>query len=385
MTTREQVRAIADAVLYEGLLLFPYSKNSLKNQARWQFGVLMPQGYADASEPNALRSQMVVTPQAQPGNGTITVLLRFLQSQEMPIEREVERTAQLCAGRVELPFDVDVLRGAIVLDMVPDGDTLGLTLEVHNLGTISATADRNEALRMALINAHALLTADGGVFASLLDPPAVATAAASHCVNERVFPVLVGEPADADKKTAAMMLVSPIILYDFPSIAKASRGHTFDATEIDELLMLSVASLSEREKHEARAAHPYARELVERAEALDADTLASLHGELTGGVREPGDETVVIAGVPVRRGTPVRVHPKGRADVWDDFVNGMRGRVCAVHTDFDGKRYVGVVFDGDPAGDLHEWYGRSFFYGTEEIEPLSERDDAHEDAHSRNR
>jgi hypothetical protein len=59
--------------------------------------------------------------------------------------------------------------------------------------------------------------------------------------------------------------------------------------------------------------------------------------------------------------------------VWDDFVNGMRGRVCAVHTDFDGKRYVGVVFDGDPAGDLHEWYGRSFFYGTDEIEPLSEQ------------
>jgi hypothetical protein len=372
VTTQDDVRAIADAVLYEGFLLFPYSNRALKNQARWQFGVLMPGGYADTSEPTSLQSQMVVIPQAQQGRGTITILLRFLQSGQMPVEREVERTAQLREGRVEFPFDVDVLRGAIVLDIVRDGGMLRVTLGVHNLGTTSSGADRNEALRMALISAHVLLTVNGGVFASLLDPPDAARGAAARCVNERVFPVLVGQPADADKKTAAMLLISPIILYDFPSIAKASRGHTFDATEIDELLMLSVGSLTDREKSEARAAHPYARELVERAEALDADTLASLHGELTGGLHEPGDETVVIADVPVRRGTAVRVHPKGRADVWDDFINGMRGRVCAVHTDFDGKRYVGVVFDGDPAGDLHEWYGRSFFYGTDEIEPVSE-------------
>jgi hypothetical protein len=29
-----------------------------------------------------------------------------------------------------------------------------------------------------------------------------------------------------------------------------------------------------------------------------------------------------------------------------------------------------VVFDADPASDLHEWYGRSFFYGADEVEPL---------------
>jgi hypothetical protein len=166
------------------------------------------------------------------------------------------------------------------------------------------------------------------------------------------------------------MLVSPIILYDFPRIAQASTTHTFDGTEIDELLMLSVASLTDEEKHAARSAHPYVRELVERAEALDAETLATLHGELTGGAPEPGDETVTIDGTDVRRGSHVRVHPKGRADLWDDIVNGMTGRVCAVHTDAEGKRYVGVVFDGDPASDMHEWYGRSFFYGTNEVEPL---------------
>ena len=39
-----RARAIADAVLYEGYLLYPYRANSRKNQTRWQFGVLGPVG-----------------------------------------------------------------------------------------------------------------------------------------------------------------------------------------------------------------------------------------------------------------------------------------------------------------------------------------------------
>ena len=37
-------RAVADAVLYEGYLLYPYRASSQKNQARWQFGILGPAG-----------------------------------------------------------------------------------------------------------------------------------------------------------------------------------------------------------------------------------------------------------------------------------------------------------------------------------------------------
>ena len=38
----DRARAVADAVLYEGYLLYPYRANSSKNQTRWQFGVLGP-------------------------------------------------------------------------------------------------------------------------------------------------------------------------------------------------------------------------------------------------------------------------------------------------------------------------------------------------------
>lgn len=361
----ESVRAVADAVLYEGFLLFPYGKRALKNQMPFQFGVVMPRGYADPTEPPYLRSEFILCA----AEGKVDGLLRFLQMKEQPVEREVPFSFRIGEHRTHIPFETDALHGHIAVAAERDGDVMRVTLEVRNRTAARPLAGRNEALQGALISTHVLLEAHGGEFSSLLDAPDAAKAAASRCKNERVFPVLAGEDS-AGKQTSNVLLISPIILYDFPRIAQASRARTFDGTEIDELLMLSVASMSEEEKREARAAHPYVRELVERAEELDADTVRTLHGEITGGFSDPGDECVEIDGVSVRRGSRVRVQPKGRADIWDDLVRGMTARVNAVHTDFEGKRYVGVVFDADPASDMHEWYGRSFFYGENEVEPL---------------
>ena len=44
----ESARAVADAVLYEGYLLYPYRASARKNQIRWQWGVLVPPAYAAA-------------------------------------------------------------------------------------------------------------------------------------------------------------------------------------------------------------------------------------------------------------------------------------------------------------------------------------------------
>ena len=41
---RDPVRAIADAVLYEGYVLWPYRRSALKNQQRWTFGGVYPRG-----------------------------------------------------------------------------------------------------------------------------------------------------------------------------------------------------------------------------------------------------------------------------------------------------------------------------------------------------
>ena len=62
----DRARAIADAVLYEGYLLYPYRANSRKNQSRWQFGVVGPPGAADAGigEDDTLSAQVLVDGEA---------------------------------------------------------------------------------------------------------------------------------------------------------------------------------------------------------------------------------------------------------------------------------------------------------------------------------
>jgi hypothetical protein len=45
-----QARAVADAVLYEGYILYPYRASSGKNRIRWQFGVLAPRAWVEAHD-----------------------------------------------------------------------------------------------------------------------------------------------------------------------------------------------------------------------------------------------------------------------------------------------------------------------------------------------
>src|SRR5882757_8377677 len=98
----DRARAVADAVLYEGYLLYPYRASSSKNQSRWQFGVLGPQGAADAGigEDGTLSAQVLVRSYGVP---SFSGVVRFLQLQHRAAEREVgdgrfERLHELVAG-----------------------------------------------------------------------------------------------------------------------------------------------------------------------------------------------------------------------------------------------------------------------------------------------
>ena len=101
----DSVRKIADAVLYEGYILYPYRASAQKNRSRWQFGVVMAPGYAaaDPSETSLTRAECVLEHAGQPA---VRVLLRFLQVQrrtgpgdswDEAVEREVEVTADAAA------------------------------------------------------------------------------------------------------------------------------------------------------------------------------------------------------------------------------------------------------------------------------------------------
>jgi hypothetical protein len=51
------------------------------------------------------------------------------------------------------------------------------------------------------------------------------------------------------------------------------------------------------------------------------------------------------------------------------FLTGRKALVQGVYRDLEGRGYVSVVLDDDPAGELHGELGRFFYYGVDEIEP----------------
>jgi hypothetical protein len=300
----EPVRKIADAVLYEGYILYPYRASSQKNQSRWQWGVVVAPGYAAAEESETSFTQAECVLE-HTGSPSVTVLLRFLQVQrrtagaetwDEAVEREVEVTADAAAifgAGVTHEFAVpggeeradgvvrrrEPLAGAITVRTVEvPGPWRAVRLQVviSNRTELSATPRyRDDALPTALIAAHTIITVTGGQFISMTDPPEWARPAVAQCRNEGGWPVL----ADPDGGRE-VVLSSPIILYDHPELAAESPGELYDGTEIDEILTLRTLALSDAEKAEARATDPRAAALLDRVESMDPQTMARLHGTI---------------------------------------------------------------------------------------------------------
>ena len=97
----DQVKAVADAVLYEGYLLYPYRASSRKNQSRWQFGVLgPPNAVAGAfAEEHRMEMQCLLEPDpASPAPASVVVRLRFLHLQVRSVERRDGETYRPVSG-----------------------------------------------------------------------------------------------------------------------------------------------------------------------------------------------------------------------------------------------------------------------------------------------
>jgi len=304
----DPVRAIADAVLYEGYLLWPYRRSATKNQRRWTFGGVYPGSHA-ARHPDdrcTLRTECLVE-----GGGDIGVAVRFLHvvarqimrdgepvdelvadgerhlSWDEAVEREltaggpgrVPIAIAIAAGREEEPVtggsivrSWEALEGAIEVRAERVGEGVRrIAVTVANT-TPWAGTDREEALRRTFCSTHVVLRTTTGAFVSQTDPPARLRAAAAACRNEGAWPVLV----DGDRT----VLASPIILEDNPRIAPESPGDLFDGGEIDQMLVLNILSLTDAEKAEMRDSDPRAREILERTEALTEDELMALHGAI---------------------------------------------------------------------------------------------------------
>jgi hypothetical protein len=324
----DPVRQIADAVLYEGYVLWPYRRSALKNARRWTFGGVYPRAHSEAravgDDPWTMQTQCLL--EGRPV-ARVAVTVRFLQvlarqvlgPDRRPVdelavageryvtwdeaaEREVmlaptplgvldggtDVPIAIAAGSVEEPLAGEDgtpagwqvrswqrLEGTVRVDAAALAPHLHrLTVRIENV-TPWAGGPREAALRCTLCSTHTIARADGAAFVSLTDPPPVRRAAVEACENHGTWPVLVGREPDR-----SALLSAPIVLPDYPRVAPESPGDLFDGGEIDQLLILNILGLTDEEKAEVRATDPRARELLERTEALAPEQLMRLHGTI---------------------------------------------------------------------------------------------------------
>jgi hydrogenase maturation protease len=80
-----------------------------------------------------------------------------------------------------------------------------------------------------------------------------------------------------------------------------------------------------------------------------------------------------LSGVEVRTGSRVRLRPRKGGDVMDIALAGQVATIECIEQDYEGKQHVCVVLDNDPGKDmgLLRQPGHRFFFGAEEVEPLS--------------
>ncbi|MFI7281868.1 hypothetical protein ACIBOV_16590 [Micromonospora chersina] len=358
--------AVADAVLYEGYLLYPYRRSSAKNRVRWQFGVLVPPAWAaahglvDGGVAGSAESpwQQTACLVEAPDTATVRIRLRFLHLQRKVTEirtagggyRPVDRIE--VGGRTELSFDEavprefdveasigDLLQGHRLDVRVPGGEDVEPLVDgrgepagrvVRRRHPLSAslaasavpceTPFRLLRIEIRVENTDRTTAPDSPRDEAL--PRCLLAAHTLATVDQGRFLSLLDPPEWAahaarecrnvhtfpvlagEPGSDDVLLSSPIILYDHPRIAPESPGDLHDATEIDEILSLRTLTLSDAEKREARATDPRAAAILDRVDTMPPEVLERLHG-------------AIRSLEPVRRGGDAATDPPG-SDAQDE-------------------------------------------------------------------
>lgn len=389
------VQVVADAILYEGYLLYPYRRSSAKNRVRWQFGVLLPGGWArahglsDAGVAGAAESwwQQTQCLLAAAGNTPIRVRVRFLQLQRKQVE-ELGRDGSflpvpdLRAGpRLELSFTEAVPRefdaeataaalrgrgrtlrlsvpGGRDTEPVVDGDGRRVGRVVRTRWPVTARVSLSAARCGGPSELHRLtirvenqgrtlpVTAprDEALRHSLLSCHVLLAAPGGAFVS-LLDPPEWAAPAVRDCSNvhafpvlagepgrAEAMLSSPIILPDYPQVAPESPGDLHDATEIDEILTLRTLALTDEEKREARATDARAAAILDRVDGMPPDVLARLHGAIRTHEPSAGAAAACVTVGGQRVAAGTRVRLRPRRHGADPHDMFLDGRTARVET-----------------------------------------------------
>jgi hypothetical protein len=339
----DRVEKIAEAVLYEGYMLYPYRPSSVKNQQRWNFGVLCPRSYCDqqqGSEAWTMQTECLLKATA---SSRLTVKVRFLQIVQRLIgrlRRPVTETPEATepeydpvdrleiAGRVFQPWQEAVERD--ITSPALDPRTLS---SVDSLQFAFPTGSEFEYLRDEQGRPVGVIVRQWETLSGSVEFDAMNCAGDVHKVTVRVRNLTPHEPPGVVSREEALkfslvsahtimgleqgefisllepgpgleslaarctnvgtwpvlvgehaetILSSPIILYDHPQIAPESAGNLFDSTEIDEILSLRILTLTDEEKCEMRQSDDRTRAILERTESMPDEQFMKLHGVLRG-------------------------------------------------------------------------------------------------------
>ena len=335
----ETARTVADAILYEGYVLYPYRASSRKNQVRFQWGVLVPRSYSEAaaSERWSTRTECLLHVGDDP---TLRVRVRCLQTQRRRVEARLPRGDHDSPGCVFGPVDVLEVDGTSHVEwdeavdrmvdlpplVIPPGGIAADGQPFHLEGgsqtepvqrSDGTIAGRFVRLRMPIDGMVRVATApaeEGSPYVKVTVTVENATAwnadrsrraeivgqslVAVHtmlAVDGATFVSLLDPPEDAVVAAGAcrsdgtypvligdddVVLSSPIILYDHPEVANQSPGDLYDSLEIDEILALRVMTLTDAEKAEARGTDPRAAAIIDRCDSLSPEAMGRLHGQI---------------------------------------------------------------------------------------------------------
>jgi hypothetical protein len=339
---RAVVDRIADAVLYEGYILYPY-RPSLKNHQRWTFGGLLPRAWCQAQATGDAGSNQTECLVRGNPQTKLEVIVRFLHLTDRMVGKIVSPLSEwtesaepdwraveslqvggriLQAWQEAQPREVAIGPVSVAeLSTQPQSTSFAFAGSRHLEpvrgpdGMVEALLIRHQQPITGMIETRAVEVApglyrltirvenrtpnEGSTREGALRQALVSTHAILG-VLEGEFLSLLDPPEDCREAAAGCtnqgtypvlvgeegqkdtMLSSPIILYDHPQVAPESPGDFFDGTEIDEMLALRIMTMTDAEKVAMASVDERARALLARTETLGQDQLLALHGTVRG-------------------------------------------------------------------------------------------------------
>jgi hypothetical protein len=340
------VDGIVKAVLYEGYMLYPYRPSAVKNQQRFNFGVVYPRTYSEAQRGTdawTMQTECLVE-----GNDETqcAITVRFLRMVTRSIARLSTRVSEL-SEISEANLEIVVRLQVDSKIFQPWQEAVEEVLEVTESNLSALTAQPMQwPFRLSAKQEQEAIRDESGSIAGIILRDKTSIAGMIELATERVeeglfklsvrisntsrfaevhsasreqalarslvsahtilevrggnFVSLVDPPEAyrnfaltcqnvgtwpvlvGDNGQRDTMLSSPIILYDYPEIAPESPGDLFDGAEIDEILSLRIMTLTDDEKQEMRQSDDRARRILERTEAMPDEQWMKLHGALRG-------------------------------------------------------------------------------------------------------